>query len=114
VRAQAEQLVDLLLGSHSARDLHVHVSSPDDGLNRRVVVAEASGAVEVDDVYAFRSGLGEAGRHIRGIIRVDGRVRVIAAHEADTATTQDVDGRDYQHRPYGASGPSAEVRGRES
>jgi hypothetical protein len=97
VRTQAEQLVDLLLGSHSARHLHLHVSPPDDGLDRCVVVAEASRAVEVDNMYAFRSGLGKACRYVCGIIRVDGRIRVITADEADTATAQDVDGRDDEH-----------------
>jgi hypothetical protein len=94
VRTEPEQFVDLRFTSHPACHLYLDVFAPDYRLDRGVVVAQASRSIKVHDVDPFRSRLGEAGGDIGWIIRVDGRMRIVAAHETHAAAAQDVDGRD--------------------
>jgi hypothetical protein len=97
IRAQPKQLVEVLFGSNPAGHLHLEVPKPDDRLDRLVVVAEPSGAVEIDDVDAICSSLGEADGNVSWIVRVDGRIRVVAAYEANAPAAQDIDGGDDEH-----------------
>ena len=49
--------------------------------------------------------------HVRGIVRVDGRMRVVAAHESHAAAAQDVDRGDDEHCAYRAPTPAVRAVG---
>jgi hypothetical protein len=74
VRTQSEQLVELGFGANAAGHLDLDIPTTQNRFDRRVVVAQVTRAIQVDDVDSFGADVGEGRGNVRGIVRVHSRM----------------------------------------
>ena len=93
-----EELVDVFLGSDAAADLDVEIGGLDDVFDEIGLDGVAFlGAVEIDDVHPFGTGVGEGLGGVEGvdvIIELEG---VVALFEADDLAVAEIDAGDDEH-----------------
>ena len=100
--AVVDERIDRLHAAHPSGHLQAQVSNLQEPPDHAPVVTASPRRIQVHDVQPLGAGCDELRGHLDRIIRINGRVFVVALRQPHAATGEDVDGGNHDHAAHGA------------